>query len=95
MLETSVSATTVQYQDMECYVLASEYVFGNGTVTATNIQIMDASEKNIYNATISNMPLGVNMRTNMYNETLLTGGGVTYTVSVNEGFSDNENNVSL
>lgn len=95
LLNTSVSATTVQYQDMECYVLASEYVFGNGTVTTTNIQIMDASEKNIYNATISNMPLGMNMRTNMYNETLLTGGGVTYTVSVNEGFSDTEKNESL
>ena len=92
---TAVSNNTVTFNNGECYSLACEYVFANGTVTSTNIQIMDDLGKNIYNATISNMPLGVNMRTNMYNETLLTGGGVTYTVSVNEGFSDSEYNESL
>lgn len=90
LLETTVSNSTVTYQEKECYVLANEYVFANGTVTTTNVQVKDNSGKTIYNSTISNMPLGVNMRTNLYNETLLTGGGVTYTITIQEGFSDTE-----
>lgn len=89
-LETTVSTTTVTYNEKECYVLANEYVFANGTVTTTNVQVKDSNSKTIYNSTIPNMPLGVNMRTNLYNEALLTGGGVTYTITIQEGFSDTD-----
>lgn len=87
-LNTSVAAVPVQYNNQECYCLASEYVFGNGNVTTTNIQVKDANDKVIYNSTISDMPIGVNTRTNLYNPTLLTGGGVTYTIIIDQDFKE-------
>ena len=42
----------------------------------------------MYNKTIENVPIGSNASTNMYNENLLTGGGVTYSISIDPGFSN-------
>ena len=86
--DTEVSSEEVTFNGESSYCLASEYVFANGTVTTTNIQVKDESPKVIYNSTISDMPLGANIRTNLYNGTLLTGGGVTYTITFNQGFTD-------
>lgn len=94
-LTTSVSTNTVTFQEKECYVLASEYVFGNGTVSTTNLKIKDENGKIIYDTTISNMPLGKNMRTNLYNDALLTGGGVTYSIHIEQGFSDETQNKEI
>lgn len=95
LLDTSVSAASVQYNNQECYCLASEYVFGNGNVTTTDIQVKDNNNKVIYNSTISDMPLSTNSRTNLFNAALLTGGGVTYTITINQGFSDTDSNKDI
>lgn len=94
-LNTSVTAQSVQYNNQTCYSLASEYVFGNGNVSTTNIQVKDATGKVIYNSTISDMPLTKNTRTNLFNANLLIGGGVTYTISINPGFEDTESNKNI
>lgn len=88
-LETNVSTTPVQFDGTEYYSLACEYVFANGTAT-TNLQIKDNSTdpKVIYKSSIDNMPIGENARTNLYNPALLTGGGVTYTITINQGFNE-------
>lgn len=92
-LNTEVSSQEVTFNGVPSYCLASEYVFANGTVTNTNIQVKDRSQKVIYNSTISGMPLGASIRTNLYNGTLLTGGGVTYTITINQGFTDNDKEI--
>ncbi|MBQ3190402.1 MAG: hypothetical protein IJB61_04060 [Bacteroides sp] len=89
-LNTKVSAEVITYQGQDCYLLANEYVFANGTVSTTNLKVKDNNSKEIYSSTIANMPLGKNMRTNLFNSTLLTGGGVTYTIIIETGFSDIE-----
>ena len=94
-LNTEVSSQEVTFNGIPFYCLASEYVFANGTVTTTNIQVKDGSQKVIYNSTISDMPLGASIRTNLYNGTLLTGGGVTYTITINPGFSETETNKNI
>lgn len=92
VLNTSVSVTPVTYNNIDdCINLASEYVFGNGTVATTQISVIDDSNKTIYQSSIENMPLGVNTRTNLYNEKLFTGGGVTYTITISQGFSGDIN----
>ena len=91
VLNTSVSATPVTYNNIDdCINLASEYVFGYGTVATTQISVIDHSNKTIYQSSIENMPLGVNTRTNLYNEKLFTGG-VTYTITISQGFSGDIN----
>lgn len=85
-LNTSVSATPVRYNNIDCINLASEYVFGNGTVATTQISVIDNNKNEIYKSSIENMPLVVNTRTNLYNENLFTGGGVTYTIEISQGF---------
>lgn len=92
-LNTEVSSQEVTFNGFPSYCLASEYVFANGTVTTTNIQVKDGSQKVIYNSTISDMPLDASIRTNLYNATLLTGGGVTYTITINQGFTDNDEEI--
>ena len=93
-LNTEVSSQEVTFNGEPSYCLASEYVFANGTVTTTNIQVKDKDGKSIYNSTISGMPLSPSIRTNLYNETLLTGGGVTYTITFNQGFTDQNEEIN-
>lgn len=93
-LNTKVSSQEVTFNGVLSYCLASEYVFANGTVTTTNIQVKDGSQKVIYNSTISGMPLGASIRTNLYNGTLLTGGGVTYNITFIQEFTDQNEEIN-
>ncbi len=92
LLNTKVSTDQiVTFDNKECYCLASEYVFGGNNVLATRVTIKNDKDKEIYNSgEITNMPLGQNARTNLYNPNLLTGGGVTYTITFNQGFIDDD-----
>ena len=88
--------------------MANEYLFSGGdSNTKTNnceVKIVvkgnkvgangETQEINLYNRAISNVPVGANASTNMYNENLLTGGGVTYNISINTGFTSGANNVT-
>lgn len=88
-LSLNAAPDTVTYSigTAQYYFLASEYVFGNGNATC-NIVVKDNNSKEIYTKQVNDMPLNVNTRTNMYGR-LLTGD-VTYSLSVEKGFSAND-----
>lgn len=84
--------STVVAGDEDC-LYASEYVFGNGTATSCKVTVYDNDvngPKPIYSADVPSLPLGENQRTNLTSENLLTGGGVTYTITVDKGFHGDE-----
>lgn len=73
-----------------CY-LANTYLFASGSNPSCVVTVMDGNNNVIYTSSIPQVPLGSNQRTNMYNENLLTGGGISYTITINDQFIDDNN----
>ena len=71
------------------YFLANEYLFaGADEVITCNVTIKSGQETIYDSGEISGFPLGSNQATNFLNKNLLTGGGVTYTIDVNNEFKE-------
>lgn len=74
------------------YCLANEYLFSSGKTATCEIVVKDAEGKAICTYPVNDMPLTSNASTNMSSQNMLTGGGVTYTITIDQNFLETTNN---
>lgn len=80
---------------IDYYFLCNKYLFGSTVANITCQISIKSGEDEIYNSgEIANFPLGSNQSTNFINEKLLTGGGITYEIILEEDFIETNYNLN-